>query len=75
MPRWSDWRAARSSRRPPEFLVVPAPGEGVALTEKSAALSFVSWPSGIRPELLPGAAVAGGAVAGWASTKAFVVSP
>ena len=75
MPRWSDWRAAASRAARLLRYWFDAPGEGAALTEKSAALSFVSCPSGIRSALLPGAAVAGGAAATCPSTKAFVASP
>ena len=42
---------------------------------KSAAFAFVSWPSGSRTMLDPGAAVAGGAGAGEPSTSAFVAVP
>jgi hypothetical protein len=45
------------------------------VAEKSAALLFVSWPSGSLTMLEPGAAVVGGAVAGVPSTSAFVAVP
>ena len=50
-------------------------GVAVAVTLKSAELTFVSWPSGILAMLDPGAAVAGGAGAGDPSTSAFVAVP
>jgi hypothetical protein len=40
-------------------------------TVKSAELSFVSWPSGSRTSLEPGAAVTGGAGANVPSTSPF----
>ena len=45
------------------------------MTVKSDALASVSWPSGSRTMLEPGAAVAGGAAAAEPSTSAFVAVP
>ena len=42
---------------------------------KSAELTFVSWPSGWRAPLFPGAGAIAGAAAEVPSTKAFVASP
>jgi hypothetical protein len=47
----------------------------VAVTVKSAPLSFASVPSGSRMSLEPGAAVVGGAGAGRVSTSVFVAVP
>ena len=50
-------------------------GVAVEVTVKSDAFAFVSWPSGSRTMLEPGAAVDGGAAAAAPSTSAFVAVP
>src|SRR4051794_18902983 len=61
--------------------VVPQPaafaalGVGCAVGAKSALLLSVSWPSGRRMALEPGAAVVGGAAVGCPSPRPFAAVP